>query len=96
MVDEEALRSWEETRENMFLRLAKGNHVYRMKASELPVSIFSELVTNEGISLMVATRQLRRAAHRWREMSGDWQMESEQPNWELTRDQWHTLYRDHG
>ena len=75
----------------MFLRLAKSSHVCRMKASELPVSIFGELVTNEGISLMAATRQLRRAAHRWREMSGGWQMESKQPSWELTRDQWHTL-----
>ncbi len=56
---------------------------------ELPVSIFGE--TNEGMSLMTVTRQLRRAAHRWREMSGDWQMESEQLSWELTRDQWHTL-----
>jgi hypothetical protein len=69
LVDEAALRSWEESRENMFLRLAKSSHVCRMKASELPVSIFGE--TNEGISLMSATRQLRRAAHRWREMSGD-------------------------
>ncbi len=59
-----------------------------MKASELPVSIFGE--TNEGISLMAATRQLRRADHRWREMSGGWQMESEQPSWNLTRDQVHS------
>jgi hypothetical protein len=71
------------------LRLAKSSHVCRMKASELPVGIFGE--TNEDISLMAATRQLRRAAHRWREMSGDWQMESEQPSWDLTREQWHTL-----
>ena len=71
LVDEAALRSWEEARENMFLRLAKSSQVCRMKASELPVSIFGELVTNEGISLMTVTRQLRRAAHRWREMSGD-------------------------
>jgi hypothetical protein len=77
LVDEAALRNWEEARENMFLRLAKSSHVCRMKASELPMSIFGELVTNEDISLMTATRQLRRAAHRWREMSGDWQMESE-------------------
>ena len=62
-----------------------------MKASELPVGIVGE--TNEGISLMAATRQLRRAAHRWRErmMSGDWQTESNQPSWDLTREQWCTL-----
>jgi hypothetical protein len=40
LVDETALRSWEETRQNMFLRLAKSNHVCRMRASELPVGIF--------------------------------------------------------
>jgi hypothetical protein len=82
LVDKTALRSWEESGENMFLRLAKSSHVCRMKTSELPVSIFGE--TNEGISLMDATRQLRRAAHRWREMSVGWQMESEQPSWVLT------------
>ena len=71
LVDEVDLRSWEEApeRQNMFLMLTKSSHVCRMKASELPVVIFGE--TNEGISLMAATRQLRRAAHRWREMSGD-------------------------
>jgi hypothetical protein len=68
-VDETALRSWEETRQIMFLRLSKSNHVCRMRASELPVGIFGE--TNEVISLMTTTRQLRRATHRWREMSGD-------------------------
>ncbi len=36
LVDEAALRIWEEARENMFLRLAKSSHVCRMKASELP------------------------------------------------------------
>ncbi len=74
LVDEAALRSWEESRQNIFLRLAKNSHVCRMKASELPVGIFGE--ANEGISLMAATRQLRRATHRWKEMSGDWQTES--------------------
>ena len=69
LVDEAALRSWQEARQNMFLRLAKSNHMCRMKVSELPVGIFGE--TNEGIRLMAATRQLRRAVHRWREMSGD-------------------------
>ena len=57
LVDEAALRSWEESRESMFLRLAKSSHVCRMKVSELPVGIFGE--TNEGISLMSVTRQLR-------------------------------------
>ena len=85
LVDEAALRSWEEARQNMFLRLTKSSHVCRMRALELPVGIFGE--TNEGISLMTVTRQLRRAAHRWREMSGDWQMESKQPSWDLTREQ---------
>ena len=75
LVDEAALRSWEDARQNMFLRLAKSSHMCRMKTSELPVGIFGE--TNEVISLMAATRQLRRAVHRWREMSGDWQTESE-------------------
>ena len=89
LVDEAALRSWEEARQNMFLRMTKSSHVCRMKASELPVGIFGE--TNEGISLMAATRQLRPAAHRWREMSGDWQTESKQPSWDLTREQWCTL-----
>ena len=85
LVDEAALRSCQEARQNMFLRLAKSIHVCRMRTSELPVVIFGE--TNEGISLMTVTRQLRRVAHRWREMSGDWQMESKQPSWDLTRDQ---------
>ena len=89
LVDESALRSWEESRQNMFLRLVKSSHVCRMRASELPVGIFGE--TNEGISLMAATRQLRRASHRWKEMSGDWQTESKQPSWDLTREQWCTL-----
>jgi hypothetical protein len=89
LVDESALRSWEEARQNTFLRLAKSRHVCRMKAWELPVGIFGE--TNEGISLMAATRQLRRAVHRWREMSGDWQTESKQPSWDRTREQWCTL-----
>jgi hypothetical protein len=62
------------------------------ETSELPVSIFGE--TNEGKSLMSATRRLRRVAHHWREMSEDWQMESEQPSWDLTRDQWHIYTRN--
>jgi hypothetical protein len=57
LVDEADLRSWEEARQNMFQRMTKNRHVCRMKASELPVGIFGE--TNEGISLMTATRQLR-------------------------------------
>ncbi len=31
LVDESALRIWEESRENMFLRLSKSRHVCRMK-----------------------------------------------------------------
>ncbi len=89
LVDEAALRSWEEARQNIFLRLAKSSHICRMPASELPVSIFGE--ADEGISLMAATRQLRRAAQRWREMSGEWQKEPQQPSWNLTRDQWCAL-----
>ena len=78
LVDEAVLRSWEEARQNIFLRLTKSSHVCRMKASELPAGIFGE--EDEGISLMAATRQLRRAVHRWKEMSGDWQKESKQPS----------------
>ena len=39
---------------------------------------------------MAATRQARRAAHRWREMSGDWQQKANQPSWDLTPE-WRTL-----
>jgi hypothetical protein len=59
LVDEAALRSWEDARQNMFLSLVKDSHVCRMRTSELPVVMFGE--TNEDISLMSATRQLRRA-----------------------------------
>ena len=85
LVDEAVLRNGEEARQNMFLRLVKISNVCRMRVSELPECVFGE--TNEGISLMSVTRQLRRAVHRWREMSGDWQKESKQPNCNLTREQ---------
>ena len=35
---------------------------------------------------MSDTRQLRWVASRWKEMSGDWQMEVAQPSWDLTED----------
>jgi hypothetical protein len=40
---------------------------------------------------MSDTRQLRWVVSRWKEMSGDWQMEEAQPSWDLTENQMHTL-----
>jgi hypothetical protein len=66
LVEEAALRSWEEARHNIFLRMVKSGNVCKMRAPKLPECVFGEVA--KGISLMVATRQLRRAVHRWREM----------------------------
>jgi hypothetical protein len=66
LVEEAALRSWEEARNIIFLRMVKSGNVCKMRAPKLPECVFGEVA--KGISLMVATRQLRRAAHRWREM----------------------------
>jgi hypothetical protein len=40
---------------------------------------------------MSDTRQLRWVVSRWKEMSGDWQMEVAQPSWDLTEDRRGTL-----
>ncbi len=40
---------------------------------------------------MTVTRQARKAAYRWKEMSGDCQQKVNQPSWDLTPDQWWTL-----
>ena len=85
LVEEADLRSWEEARHNIFLRMAKSGNVCKMREPELPECVFGAVA--EGISLMADTRQLQRAANRWREMSGDWQQEPEQPSWDLTQEQ---------
>jgi hypothetical protein len=89
LVEEESLRTWEETRHNIFLRLAKRGRLCRMRAPDLPEQVFGK--PSEEISLMTATRQARREVHLWREMSGDWQQQVDQPNWDLTPGQWWTL-----
>ena len=89
LAEEAALRTWEEARHNIFLRMAKSGDTCKMGVPELPECVFGEAV--EGISLMAATRQLRRAALRWKEMSGDWQRDPVQPSWDLSKDQWFTL-----
>ena len=89
LVEEETLRSWEEARHNIFLRLAKSGSLCRMRAPDLTEQVFGK--PSEEISLLDAVRQARRAAHRWREMSGDWQQQVHQPSWDLTPGQWRTL-----
>jgi hypothetical protein len=69
LVEEDVLRSWEETRHNIFLRLSESGSLCRMRVSDLPEQVFGK--PSEEISLMAATRQARRSVHRWREMSGD-------------------------
>ena len=89
LAEETALRTWDEARHNIFLRMAKSGDTCKMGVPELPECVFVEEV--EGISLMVATRQLRRTVLRWKEMSGDWQRDPVQPSWDLSKDQWFTL-----
>ncbi len=48
VVDDTVLRSWEETRQNMFLRLAKSRHVCRMRASDYRWE-FSEKQTRSSV-----------------------------------------------
>jgi hypothetical protein len=88
-VEEVALRSWEEARHNIFIRLAKSGILCRLRATDLPIQVFGK--PSEETSLMTATRQARKVAYRWREMSGDWQQKVNQPSWDLTPDQWWTL-----
>ena len=85
LVEEAALRTWEEARHNIFLRMAKSGDTCKMGVPELPECVFGE--ATEGISFMVDTRQLQRAALRWREMSGDWQRDPVQTSWDLSQDQ---------
>ena len=67
--EEAALRTWEEAH-HIFLRMGKSGDTCKMGVPELPECVFGE--SAEGIRSMAATRQLRRTALRWREMSGDW------------------------
>ena len=83
--EETALRTWEETLHNIFLRMVKSGDVCKMGVPELPECVFGEV--SEGITFMSVTRQLRRSALRWREMSGDWQRDPTQPSWDLSKDQ---------
>ncbi len=62
LVEEADLRSLEEARHNIFLRLVKSGSLCRMRATDLPEQVFGK--PSEEISLMVVTRQARRAAHR--------------------------------
>ena len=70
LVEGVTLRSWEEARHNIFLRLAKRGSLCRMRSPDLSEQVFGK--PSEGISLMTATKQCRKTAYRWREMSGDW------------------------
>ncbi len=47
-------------RQNIFLRMAKSDRLSRMRAPELTEQVFGK--TSEEISLMSATRQVRKAA----------------------------------
>ena len=63
LVEETTLRSWEDARHNIFLRLAKSGSLCRMRAPDLSEQLFGK--PSEGISLMTATRQSRKTAYRW-------------------------------
>ena len=62
LVSETVLRSWEDARHNIFLRLAKSGSLCRMRVPELLEQVFGK--PSEEMSLMTGTRQARKAAYR--------------------------------